>query len=52
MPIRPPVALIAGSTASGKSALALALAERSGGVIINADSAQIYRDLPLLSAAP
>jgi tRNA dimethylallyltransferase len=45
-------ALIAGPTASGKSALALALAERSNGVIINADSAQIYRDLPILSAAP
>jgi tRNA dimethylallyltransferase len=49
---RPPVALIAGPTASGKSALALALAGRSGGVIINADSAQLYRDLPVLSAAP
>jgi tRNA dimethylallyltransferase len=48
----PPLALIAGPTASGKSALALALAERSGGVIINADSAQIYADLPILSAAP
>ncbi|MGN6155775.1 MAG: tRNA (adenosine(37)-N6)-dimethylallyltransferase MiaA [Sphingomicrobium sp.] len=46
------VALIAGPTASGKSALALELAERTGGVIINADSAQIYRDLPILSAAP
>lgn len=46
------MALIAGSTASGKSALALQLAERSGGAIINADSAQIYSDLPLLSAAP
>jgi tRNA dimethylallyltransferase len=32
--------------------LALALAERSGGVIVNADSAQVYRDLPVLSAAP
>lgn len=32
--------------------LALALAEQSGGVIVNADSAQIYRDLPVLSAAP
>jgi tRNA dimethylallyltransferase len=32
--------------------LALALAERSGGVIVNADSAQVYRDLPILSAAP
>jgi tRNA dimethylallyltransferase len=49
---KPPVALIAGPTASGKSALALALAERTGGVIINADSAQVYRDLPVLSAAP
>lgn len=46
------VALIAGPTASGKSAVALALAEGTGGVIVNADSAQIYRDLPILSAAP
>jgi tRNA dimethylallyltransferase len=52
MAIRPPVALIAGPTASGKSALALQLAVQSGGVIVNADSAQIYRDLPILSAAP
>src|SRR3982751_6102710 len=55
MPIasaNPPVALIAGPTASGKSALALALAERTGGVIVNGDSAQVYRDLPVLSAAP
>jgi len=49
---RPPVALIAGPTASGKSAMALALAKRSRGAAINADSAQIYRDLPILSAAP
>jgi tRNA dimethylallyltransferase len=49
---QPPVALIAGPTASGKSALALALAEQVGGVIVNADSAQVYRDLPILSAAP
>ena len=49
---KPPVALIAGPTASGKSALALALAELDGGIVINADSAQIYRDLPILSAAP
>ncbi len=48
----PVVALIAGPTASGKSALALALAEARDGVIINADSAQLYRDLPILSAAP
>jgi tRNA dimethylallyltransferase len=38
----PSLALIAGPTASGKSAFALALAERSGGVVINADSAQVY----------
>src|SRR3954447_4119999 len=48
----PPLALIAGPTASGKSALALALAERTGGTIVNGDSAQVYRDLPVLSAAP
>jgi len=52
MPTRPPLALIAGPTASGKSALALALAEQAGGVIVNADSAQLYRDLPVLSAGP
>ena len=49
---RPPLALIAGPTASGKSALALELAKARNGVIINADSAQLYRDLPILSAAP
>lgn len=52
MAMLPPLAVIAGPTASGKSALALALAERSGGAIVNADSAQVYRDLPILSAAP
>ena len=40
--------LIAGPTASGKSALALAMAERVGGVIINADSMQVYRELRIL----
>src|SRR5205823_14064160 len=44
--------LIAGPTASGKSALALALAETLGGAIINADSMQVYRDLRILSARP
>jgi tRNA dimethylallyltransferase len=44
--------LIAGPTASGKSALALALAETHGGVIINADSMQVYRDLRVLTARP
>lgn len=47
-----PVWLIAGPTASGKSGLALALAERTGGEIVNADSMQIYADLSLLSARP
>src|ERR1700688_226517 len=44
--------LIAGPTASGKSALALALAERLGGVIVNADSMQVYRDLRVITARP
>jgi tRNA dimethylallyltransferase len=44
--------LIAGPTASGKSALGLALAERLGGVVINADSMQVYVDVPILSAQP
>jgi tRNA dimethylallyltransferase len=44
--------LIAGPTASGKSALALALAERSGGLIINTDSMQVYRDLRIITARP
>jgi len=44
--------LIAGPTASGKSALALALAERLGGVIVNADSMQVYRDLKIITARP
>src|SRR6185437_7144659 len=44
--------LIAGPTASGKSALALAVAERVGGVIINADSMQVYRELRILTARP
>jgi tRNA dimethylallyltransferase len=48
----PPLALIAGPTGSGKSALAIALAEQTGGTVINADSAQVYRDLRILSARP
>ena len=44
--------LIAGPTASGKSALALGLAERFGGVIVNADSMQVYRDLRIITARP
>ena len=44
--------VIAGPTASGKSALALNLAETLGGTLINADSQQRYRDLPILTARP
>jgi len=44
--------LIAGPTASGKSALALALAEKIGGTIVNADSMQVYRDLRVITARP
>jgi tRNA dimethylallyltransferase len=46
------VALIAGPTASGKSALALALAKSNAGTIINADASQVYRDLRILTARP
>jgi tRNA dimethylallyltransferase len=48
----PPVLVIAGPTASGKSALALELADALGGTIINADSLQSYRDLRILTARP
>ena len=44
--------LIAGPTASGKTALALRLARRLGGEIVNADALQLYRDLRILSARP
>jgi tRNA dimethylallyltransferase len=44
--------IIAGPTSSGKSALALALAERLGGTVINADSMQVYRELRILTARP
>jgi tRNA dimethylallyltransferase len=44
--------LIAGPTASGKSALALTVAELLGGTVINADSMQVYRDLRILTARP
>jgi len=44
--------LIAGPTASGKSALALELAQRTGGMVINTDSMQVYRDLRVLTARP
>lgn len=44
--------LIAGPTASGKSALALEVAARTGGIVINADSMQVYRDLRIITARP
>ena len=44
--------LIAGPTASGKSALALELAQKARGVIINTDSMQVYRDLRIITARP
>ena len=51
-PSRSKAVLIAGPTASGKSALALALAARFGGTVINTDSMQVYRDLRVLTARP
>ena len=51
-PCAPPVLLIAGPTAGGKSALALRLAERLDGEIVNADALQLYADLRVLSACP
>jgi tRNA dimethylallyltransferase len=48
----PPALIVAGPTASGKSALAVAIAERIGGTIVNADSMQVYRELRILTARP
>ena len=44
--------MIGGPTASGKSTLAMQLAERCGGVIVNADSMQLYRELRIVTARP
>ena len=52
MAARAPLIVIGGPTASGKSALALALAERARGVVINADSMQLYRVLSIITARP
>jgi tRNA dimethylallyltransferase len=49
---KPTAILIAGPTASGKSALALTMAEKFGGTIVNADSMQVYRDLRVITARP
>ena len=51
-PALPKALIVAGPTCSGKSALALALAERLGGAVINADSMQIYRELRIVTARP
>lgn len=48
----PCAVIVAGPTTSGKSALALALARRLGGVVVNADSMQVYRELRVLTARP
>lgn len=50
--VRPGAVLIAGPTAGGKSALAVDLARRIGGVVINADSMQVYRELRIITARP
>jgi tRNA dimethylallyltransferase len=47
-----PVVIVGGPTASGKSALALDLAEALDGVVVNADSMQVYRDLSVVTARP
>ncbi len=46
------VVIVAGPTASGKSSYALELAKQSNGVIINADSMQVYKEIPIISASP
>jgi tRNA dimethylallyltransferase len=50
--IRRPVIVIGGPTASGKSSLALEIAEEFGGEVVNADSMQVYGDLEILTARP
>ncbi len=49
---RPEALIVAGPTCSGKSALALGLAQALGGVVINADSMQVYRELRIVTARP
>ncbi len=47
-----PVLIIAGPTASGKSSLAIAAAQALNGVVLNCDSMQIYKDIPIIAATP
>lgn len=51
-PAKAPILVVAGPTASGKSALGIAIAEKVNGAVINADSMQVYRDLRVLTARP
>lgn len=50
--MQPDIIIVAGPTASGKSQVALALAQRLNGVIVNADSLQVYQACPILTAQP
>jgi tRNA dimethylallyltransferase len=52
MPLEKRAVLIAGPTASGKSALAMVLGHERGGVVVNADAMQVYRELRILTARP
>ena len=52
IPQRPRALLVAGPTAGGKSALAIAMAERLGGTIVNVDSIQVYTELRVITARP
>lgn len=52
MQTHPPIIILAGPTASGKSALALDIAQMLPAVIINCDSKQIYREIPIITAQP
>ena len=47
-----PVICLAGPTGAGKTALALTLCEELGGEVVNADSRQVYRDFPIITAQP
>ena len=48
----PKILIVSGPTASGKSGLALSIAQKQNAVIINADSQQVYKELPILTARP
>ena len=48
----PPMLILAGPTASGKSRLALEIADRLNGVVINADSMQVYSEMRIITARP